>query len=634
MSSTNIDQQISIGGFPGDDSYWFVKWVDEFKLPHLATSSASVKVVLQKLSSVDFHNLNDLGLTDIRSILGQRKKDADVIIEIRCPVVMAGTLPLVFVGAIYRGGVYVGRLPVYRCTITLADGGQEGLELSLSEQITPPPGWPEGAPYSLLNRFEYSVVPNIMKSSRCLVIPRGDDMFIIPRMTIFKTFYAPHTELAKAFCSGPWNDRLREVICLYDFESGLKTQKITHPEQWNIILQTRVPDVFAPILALLYFDEFARSCASLIYSQSLQDREGRARNPWYASARIPFKSNEEDLKLSVLGFSLRSSFYRDQAGKTIEKRKFLVTEIIGSSWPGYIPLIGHERANSGTDSSNPTAVDEPAPYPGAPVGEVERSGAELDATHDADVTSPITHLNHTEFHWINKPKLLKLEKQSSKKYSTPPRGEALVHSDRMSTGEDTYQNDAVGKGLAEHRIRTPEKRFKSILEVFSQLKRDGIISSFNVLPCADSRYEIIRDGLACWSFQEKTDVMSKYRPRRGWRLVKYDRNSRQGCIYRCALVVRLILDQRALFWIEIECRETGEGGFRSPVLADVMQPTASTISSALEIIAECKGINMEPPLNSAFAPDGVQANCYKHVYEKDSNAKFDANSIRRFLKQI
>lgn len=630
----SLNAEIKISGFPEDDCYWFIKWIDEFKLPHLATSSASVKVVLQKLSSVDYHNLSDLGLTDIRSILGQRKKDADVIIDIRCPVVMAGTLPLIFVGAIYRGGVYIGRLPVYRRTITLADGGQEGLELSLSEQITPPPGWPEGASYSLLNRFEYSVVPNIMKSSRCLVISRGDNTFIIPRMTIFKTFYAPHTELAKAFCSGPWNDRLREVICLYDFESGLKTQKITHPEQWNVILQTRVPDVFAPILALLYFDEFARSCASLIYSQSLQDREGRARNPWYASARIPFKSNEEDLKLSVLGFSLRSSFYRDQAGKTIEKRKFIVTEIIGCSWPGYIPLIGHERANSGTGSSNPTAVDEPAPYPGTPVGEVERSGAELDATHDADVTSPITHLNHTEFHWINKPKLLKLEKQSSKKYSTPPRGEALVHSDRMSTGEDTYQNDAVGKGLAEHRIRTPEKRFKSILEVFSQLKRDGTISSFNVLPCADSRYEIIRDGLACWSFKEKTDVRSKYRPRRGWRLVKYDRNSRQGCIYRCALVVRLILNQRALFWIEIECRETGEGGFRSPVLADVRRPTASTISSALEVIATCKGINMELPLSEVFGPDKVKVGCYKHVYEKESDSMFDSGSVSRFLSQI
>ena len=257
--------EIKISGFPEDDGCWFIKWIDEFRLPYLATSSASVKVILQKLSSVDFHNLNNLGSTDIQSILGQRKKDADLIIQIRCPVVMPGTLPLVFIGAIYQRGVYVGRLPTHQRTIELADGGQEGLELSLSQQITPPPGWPSGAPHSLLNRFEYSVVPNIMKSSRCLVINRREYTFIIPRMTIFKAFYAPHTELAKAFCGGPWNDRLDEVICLDDFESGLKTQKITHPEQWNIILQVRVPDVFAPLLALFYFDEFARSCASLIY---------------------------------------------------------------------------------------------------------------------------------------------------------------------------------------------------------------------------------------------------------------------------------------------------------------------------------------------------------------------------------
>ncbi|KYP10901.1 MAG: hypothetical protein A0129_10400 [Limnobacter sp. CACIAM 66H1] len=204
----------------------------------------------------------------------------------------------------------------------------------------------------------------------------------------------------------------------------------------------------------------------------------------------------------------------------------------------------------------------------------------------------------------------------------------------MSTGEDTYQNDAVGKGLAEHRIRTPEKRFKSILEVFSQLKCDGIISSFNVLPCDDSRYEIIRDGLACWSFQERIDVRSKFRPRRGWRLVKFNKNSLQGCIYRCALVVRLIINQRILFWIEIECRETGEGGFRSPVLADVMTSTASTISAALEIIAECKGINMEPPLSKVFGPNNLKVSCYKHVYEKGSDSKFDTGSFNRFLRQI
>jgi len=155
-----------------------------------------------------------------------------------------------------------------------------------------------------------------------------------------------------------------------------------------------------------------------------------------------------------------------------------------------------------------------------------------------------------------------------------------------------------------------------------------------VLPCAESQYQIIRDGLACWSFEEKTGVRPKYRPRRGWRLVKFDKNSRQGCIYRCALVVRLIIDQRVLFWIEVECRETGEGGFRSPVLADVVPPTAQTICEVLEIIAEQKGINMELPLNKAFGSNGVKVSCFKHVYEKGSNSKLDPGSVRRFLEYM
>lgn len=623
--------QEKIREFPEDGAFWFVKWIDEFRIPHLGTRSASVAVILQKLPFKDLSELSRLPPDRLLQILGQRsKKDPEVEVLARNPVVMPGTLPLLNIGAIFYNKVRVGELPVRRKRLELWFGGQEGDEITLGEQLTPPKNWTAPGPYRLLNKYEYSIAPFKMPRSRCLVIKRRGQTIVIPRMTIFKTFYAPHTELAKAFCNGPWEDRHEDVICLSDFESGLKTEK-DPSGQWNVILQTKVPDTFAELLALFYFDEFARKCASSIYAKSLQDRNGRMSEPWYASAQIPFRWTDQKLTLDVRGFQLRSWKYRDDDDTEAEHQKFLVTDIVGSSWPSYIPQIGYERANSGNGSPNPIKVEGSAPFLNNAQEKNSDTETEVDGEHDANAASLTTHMSVTEFGWLNQPKKAKLQKKSSKQYSDKSRPAPATNGSKVSTGELTHQQDTQGTGQAEVRVRAPEKRFQHILEAFEKLTKKGFLNAFDVVPCTTPGKQVRRGDLDCWSFIDALALTEGHRPRRGWRLAEYDKESPKNCIYRTALVVRLTIGEKTHYWIEIECRKRNEGGFRSPLLSNVDTDTQEVILGALEVIVEMKGINMEAPLNELLGGVGVHADCYKHVYEPAPSSKFDITSIQRFL---
>jgi len=73
---------------------------------------------------------------------------------------MPGTLPLLYIGAIYHNKVKVAELPTRRVRLDLLNGGQEGQKITLGEVISPSPRWMEKmpkekrTPYYLLNKYE------------------------------------------------------------------------------------------------------------------------------------------------------------------------------------------------------------------------------------------------------------------------------------------------------------------------------------------------------------------------------------------------------------------------------------------------------------------------------------------------
>lgn len=623
-------RQEKIHEFPEDDAFWFIKWIDEFRIPHLGTRSASVSVVLQKLPITKISDFSALTAEGLLQILGQRKKKDQSAEALPVnPRITPGTLPLLYIGAVFCNKVRVGELPTRRRRLELLNGGQEGKEITLGEAVPAPLGWPKKVPHILLNKYEYSIAPYKMPRSRCLVIERQNITYVIPRMTIFKTFYACHTELAKTFCSGPWPDRLKDVICLSELKSGLKTE-VNSSGQWNIILQTLVPDKFAELLALYYFDPFAKACAESIYSKSLQDRGGRVQATWYASAQIPFKSTKETLRLDIRGFQLRSWKYKVNEEASIENQKFLVTEIVGSTWPEYIPAIGYERFNSGETGGTQTRAEGSKPYNRTSEGQPSDQDTEIDGEHDAHAGSQTTHMDSTEFGWLNPPRKKKLKKESSQRYTSSDGPLPLSPGSKVSTGEHTHQQDTKAKGEAEVVIRLPEKRFDHLLEVFKSLVDKKFISSIQLLPCPVPGKQIRRGSLECWSFIDEKSLKHAYSPRRGWRLAEYDSKNSKNCKYRSALVVMLGINGKYHYWIEIECRGS-EGGYRSPLLSNVNGSTTEIITTALEIIADKKGMNLKTPLNDKLGEHGVITRCYKHVYVSSKSAKLDINSVRRFL---
>jgi hypothetical protein len=100
--------------------------------------------------------------------------------------------------------------------------------------------------------------------------------------------------------------------------------------QWNVVLQTQVPDPFAGILAVLQFDDYGSVCARAIHTKAMEDRRLDRRASWYASAQIPLQVRTGKLELAVKHLQLRSR--REHVdGQWREHQKFLVTDISGSS---------------------------------------------------------------------------------------------------------------------------------------------------------------------------------------------------------------------------------------------------------------------------------------------------------------
>jgi len=623
--------QGKIEEFPEDESLWLVKWIDEFRQPHVRTRSTSVGVVLQQLAARDFTELSSLRANQLSQIIGKRRNDD--MPSLKNPRVMVGSLPLLEIGQIYQSKKKVSQLPTEIHTLAFKDNND--IEISLGDLVPPPPGWKPEIPYKTINTWEYYGLYRLDKC-RCQVVrvPRDEyiNEYIIPRTTLHKAFYAQHTEIAKAFSKGPWSKRYTDVICMFDFESGLKTQCSPDGRKWDIVMETLVPNTFAPLLALLHFDEYAKKCAESIYASSMQDTGGRADVPWYASAKIPYRPVNEAFLMRVKCLPLPRWTVKSPDKSIKEIRKYLVTSVVGSSWPSHLPIVGVGRRNSGTKGVNQIPVDGPAPYMIRPGDEENGSNPEttVDASLDASQDTDIKHLAGDDWNWINEPVVVKLTKESSKMYEGDRPVRQSKPGDRTSTGEHTHQQDGLVKGQAAALVRAPEKRFEHIIKALEQLREKKHIEDIHIVPAKNSWQHTTRGGRNCWSFIDEETAKRGKRPRRSWRLVEYASETTKQSIPRCALVLEIAIGGKSHYWIEIECRKTDQG-FRSALLSNLGADYCETLEIAIETIVLATGINLEKELKKALATRNVLVDSYKHHYGSKERADLDINSVLRFL---
>lgn len=633
------ENQEKFEGFPEDDALWCVKYIDQFSQAHGRTRSTAVTVMLQLLPFTDVAELAKLNAKDCQEFLRRPSKGAGHTYEF--VQILVGCLPVVGMGAVFRTGVKVGELPSTLRRLRFLPGQSDSDDVEAGTLVDRPPKWDPKMPHRTLNSGEYAGIYNHSEpcvnfaSSRLVVIRRRNglntDVYVIPRMTIFRSFYAQHSEIVKAFCAGPWSSALEDLICLNDLDSGLKTEETDGGACWNIILQTLVPDDYVSLLAVFMFDPYGRAHAESIYATSLKDRKGVATAPWFASARIPLRAVEDALVLNAKCIELKSRFHFDEENMRCETRKFLVTEICGSSWPSHYPEIGHERTNSGLAGLTGEKTDQPEPYRGQRRG--NRNG---DATttvsqeHDAHKDSSTKTLRGHEWNWIGRgPVLKKLKKLTSKRYEASASAPDEDGS-RISAGAHTRAQDGLPKAEAKTLIRVPNERFEHISDALDALDRSGIISRLRPVRPHRIGQAGERNGRPCWKFIDDVSLRRGGGPRRGWRSVYQGPRGRHGAHWRTAMIFRFDINGSTYYWVEIECRPSDS--FKSTMLANVVGNIDAILQGVLEVIADGAGRDLETRLTNAFAHEQICVATYTHHYPDGPHA-LSLRSVSGFIER-
>ena len=549
--------------------------------------------------------------------------------------VHVGTLPLIAIGRVYRHQQLVGELPAESRTVSLLKAEESCATIQIDQELPKPPGWGDKYHYRILSRREFNGLGPPFERSRCLVYldRRNRVTYIIPRIVIFKRFYAPHTEIARAFSPGPWSRKKSILVYERPLDSGLLTQVDPQTGDWHLILQTHVPDDYCFLLALLYFDDFAKQCAERIYSDALRD--GPA---WYANAQIPIKSTEQPLKLSVKGFMLKDRLGPDPStsgSNHIVRRSFLVTAIVGATWPSYAPPVWFERFNSSATglTSSEAPGDLPRPYSGLrrqhnppePWTSI-KSRTDASSEHGAYV------VDDDIGEWIGQPPMRKLTKKSSKRYENHPHAGAITDpTNNASSGMRTTQQGNPSQIRSGNPTRPPVERYKLLIQALDDLISKGTVSARALVQPVNGFQTEHRDGLRCWNFFTHEESRIGDWPQAGWRLLARARRGSPS-IARSALAIRVEQSDRTGIWIEIEARKS-ESGMVSPFLYGTDYDDHDLVDEAIQTIAACNGSGVRGELEQHFAGrDHLRVAWYTHVYGEDR--KLDSDSIFRFLKRI
>lgn len=615
---------------PNDEGLWFVKWIDEFRIPHLRTRSPSVSFLIQRLSDIDPQRLYRLNRTEVAGRLAT-KAEAGESAKI---TMLAGNIPHFAVGKVFQKQKLVGELPTRSDNIVLSSGSDSNYRVEvLSNAIEAPPGWNPKFDYRLINQSEYpELFAYGFAKSRCIVHETSGIQYIIPLTVIFKCFYGFSERMANAFCKGPWVATQREIVYRGRMNSGLETKDNKAERTWDVVLQPKTAHSTAHMLAALLFDQHTSAQAESLYARAMRDRKFSKHDAWLCDAQIPFDTSIEPLRLRTKGYQLRKAWSK-------APDKVLVTSIVSASFPTYFPLVRWEKLNSGETGQEIEYVDEPPPYSGAGGNRPMVSDAEVQSDVDCDIGQGSAIILADDFSWDNYPPLAKMEKDRSKRHlgdpgpHQPPQGSA----EKLSSGIPSRQEGGLTEAETRTLIRDPSNRLKHLVTAFDGLRtafqRNNHQFNYTIFGPLEPSIRAMRGGWPCWNFLTADSRKTGIWPSRSWRLVEQrPKNEKLASgIPRCALVLEVELDGHVGYWIEIETRANGNEGFRSPFIQTAENPI-DTIEAFIEVIAQAGGINLQRELGKvAKQMNGTIVDCYKHNYQGDENSALDLNSLYKFL---
>ena len=614
--------------FPEDDALWMVKCIDRFRLPHAATESASVEVRLQRVEGLSFQGAARATRSQICDLFGGNERGQEAFRNAR---VHPGSLPALRVGQIYRRGAYRAELPAEIITVELPQAERSGRSGNAGDERPRPSGMDGARPCPNLSTREFDLFSSDWRNQRVLVLSQDGRDVILPRTVIFQCFYGPHSEMADAFTSGPWDNIRPRLVSDSDFESGLRTRAAPELNEWHLVLATLIPNDFRWHVALFVFDSYAQKQARAIYSDRLAQRKRPDRDePWFCSATLPFNP-DYPLTLKLKGYTLRPAPGRPQGA-------FLATSIV-SATPGQpLPGLAFSRSNDGSDAPNVVHVDAPRPYRSRDEkGHHPPDRPSVGSTYAPPTGGAVAELLTSSFEWGGHLQERVLEKQSSKRYTGGQEPAVDPAKGPDSTAKPVAGGQAGRHLQMAHQVRPRVVHFDNLINCLSALDAASRIDRFCVIQPEETIQKAERDGRIGWDLAEESTKRFWTRPLHWWRMITPRGTWGSALLGRTVLVVEVEWLGATALLFEIECRPSELGGYTmaAMVFRNGRPHGVNDLCRAmLREIAYAEGRNLRSVSHEIAVAEGGCGASYRHRYVIEAGQKrLDADSLMAFLEK-
>ncbi len=576
--------------FPKDGRLWWVRWVDRYFMPQGGSATPWVEVALSPL---------DVPLDEVRSLdLRKTVTNTETLRPIR---LFTGYIPRLALGTIFLDGVEVACLPLQTMQIN-AEVVRPATHNVMDEPPRKPSWWTPSLPYRVINRRDYCLADFL--KSHVVVVTSENMTIVLPCHEVFRTMYAPNSEIALALTSGPWE--MTKTRVLKPSETGIRTDG-----RWQIVLRQKIKDEFASVLANLCLTETGKASANGIYEAFLEND-----GPSYMKAPIPFDISR--LQLEARGIWLEKDPHKK------DPHKFLALQITGMTWPIDVEMV-YSRQNRSDKGEIQTPTDKPKPYAtkGATPSLDEEGLVNANSNEDPSANSTSKNFSPPSIRWHNAPKLEKKKKLESFTYGGVPAGDEDNTLTSVSAGTGWYGETSSGSATYSQERRDSSLRFVEVVQMLDRLKAAGGIEHWKPIP--HPRPKLVVGGLSVWHFPTK--VTGTKKPPGFCYLGRKDRR------LRSALVCEIQYRKSTLYWLEIEVGQSN-GGLRSLIFTVPSSCQTSSILRLLDVAAPNRGV--WPHLDDLIMATGVTwAEFWTHSYiGKTGKGKGGHLNKTRALKTI
>lgn len=595
MSDEKIDR---IQEFPKDGRLWWVRWVDRYRVPKGGTATPGVEVFL---SPMDIP-LAGLSRNDILEIVAPKTVQGP---SPQAPIpVFTGFIPRLAIGTVFLDGIEVGSLPLDEMEFDLKNFTIS--VRSVNDELDPKPKWwKKELSYRVINRREFNVAdfPDA-KKSQAVVIQSDEVTIVLPCHEVFRSMYAPHSEIALALTSGPWEHTKAMVI----------NPARTLPRadgNWQITLRRRVPGPCGNLLANLSLSPSGKAGANSIYTGLLRND-----GPGYMTAMIPF--DLKHLRLKVKGL-----FFNDKPDK------FLALQLMGMNLPDS-PALATFRDNSNEKGEIQTRVPKEKPYATSAATLISDADGIIDVSSEEDplASSTVTTFVLPSVTWENQPTKIAGEKPESFIYEGRPQDDDPSEVSGVSPGTpwsgDTDSGSAAYSAEGQQ-TRDQSERIKEVIMMFKHLRSSGRIRHW--IPVSPPRRQLQAGGVPLWPlplYAKDTNTFLAF----GYLDRTTGIKRRRG-----ALICELKFRGRRIYWLDIELH-ANESGRKALIYSVAEDHFHSATYKLLEIAAQNRGQWLPADELARFA--GISAaETWTHTFiDKPKNGKGGRLNDHRAIDKI